>query len=207
MSQTAQHLTSPYGVFCPNCTAPIVDRERSLNGLNTCAYGHKTAGSLALNLDDAAWKRFSKECNDKLRGAATHKNRSGWEKPDELSAEDLADMLVGHLKKGDMRDVAILAMFLHERREDCATLLAHAGYLPPTPTELEDLPESGGTIKILVYGETDNVGSKCEEVIEVDRGQWNAATEAQREAWARDQAHEHIQWGFYPVEEEDDATN
>lgn len=200
---TAQHLTSRYGCFCPNCTAPIVDRERCINGLNTCAYGHKTASSLALSLDDAAWMRFSKECNDKLRGAAVHKGRSGWESPDECSANDLADMLVGHLKKGDMRDVAILAMFLHERREDCAKLFYRVGCLPASPYDLERHPASGGMMEIVVYGETDNVGSKCEEIVEVDRGQWNAASPAEREAWASDQAHEHITWGFYPKEDED----
>lgn len=202
---TAQHLTSRYGVFCPNCTAPIVDRERSLNGLNTCAYGHTTSGSLALSLDDAAWKRFSKECHDKLRGASVNKGRSGWENPDVCRAEILAEMLVDHLKKGDMRDVAILAMFLHERREDCAKLLGKVGYLPAGPYDLERHPESGGMIEIVVYGETDNIGSKCEDVIEVDRGQWNAASPAEREAWASQHAHEHITWGFYPKEEDDAA--
>jgi len=200
---TLPHLVSPYGCFCPNCTAPIIDRERIPHGLNTCAYGHKTAGSLQLNVDQAAHKRFSKECGDKLADAAA-KGRGGWHAPHMVSGEQLAQMLVEHLKKGDMRDVANFAMFLHERREETAKLFDRVGYLPAGPYDLERHPESGRMMEIVVYGETDNVGSKCEEVIEVDRGQWNAASQEEREAWARDHAHEHISWGFYPKEESDE---
>ena len=200
---TLPHLVSPYGCFCPNCTAPIIDRERTPHGLNTCAYGHKTAAPLALNVDRAAHQRFSKECGDKLADAAS-KGRGGWHAPHMVSGEQLARMLVEHLKKGDMRDVANFAMFLHERREEAAKLFDRVGYLPAGPYDLERHPESGAMMEIVVYGETDNVGSKCEEVIEVDRGQWNAASPEEREAWARDHAHEHIQWGFYPKEEGDE---
>lgn len=200
---TLPHLFSRYCAFCPNCTAPIIDRERGPNGLNTCAYGHKTAGSLQLNVDQAAHKRFSKECGDKLAGAAA-KGRGGWHLPDEVSGDELAKMLVEHLKKGDMRDVANFAMFLHERREEAAKLFARVGYLPAGPYDLERHPESGGMMEIVIHGKTDKIGSRCEEVVEVDRGQWNAASQEEREAWAREHAHEHISWGFYPKEEGDE---
>ena len=199
---TLPHLVSPYGCFCPNCAAPIIDRERCINGLNTCAYGHKTASSLALSVDQAAHKRFSKECGDKL-AAASAKGRGGWHVPNEVSGKELAEMLVEHLKKGDMRDVANFAMFLHERREETAKLFDRVGYLPAGPYDLERHPESGAMMEIVVYGETDNIGSKCEDTVEVDRGQWNAASQAEREAWASEHAHEHITWGFYPKEDED----
>ena len=59
-------------------------------------------------------------------------------------------------------------------------------------------------MEIVIHGETDNIGSRCEEVVEVDRGQWNAASQEEREAWASEHAHEHISWGFYPKEEGDE---
>lgn len=199
---TLPHLVSPYGCFCPNCTAPIIDRERTLHGLNTCAYGHKTAAALALNVDRAAHQRFSRECGDKLALAAA-KGRGGWHEPGMVTGEQLAHMLVDHLKKGDMRDVANFAMFLHERREECAALFDRVGYLPAGPYDLERHQASGRMMQIVVYGETDNIGSKCEDTVEVDRGQWNAASQAEREAWASEHAHEHITWGFYPKGDED----
>lgn len=73
-------------------------------------------------------------------------------------------MLVDHLKKGDMRDVAILAMMPSTSAVDCAALLGKVGFCRLAPTTWAP-PESGGMIEIVVYGETDNIDSKCEDVM------------------------------------------
>ena len=79
--------------------------------------------------DDAAVDRFAKAMKAKL-AAAREKGRGGWDDPEACSVEFLADLLVGHVGKGNqgnLEDIANLAMMLHQRGADPAVL---AGKLP-----------------------------------------------------------------------------
>lgn len=70
--------------------------------------------------DDLAVDRFTAAMKEKL-AAARAKGRAGWDDPERCSAEFLADLLVGHVSKGNagnMEDIANLAMMLHQRGED-----------------------------------------------------------------------------------------
>ncbi len=66
--------------------------------------------------DDEAVDRFAAELKAKLADARA-KGRGGWEDKAQVSAQDLSDMLLAHVFKGDPRDVANFAMFLHQRGE------------------------------------------------------------------------------------------
>lgn len=80
--------------------------------------------------DDAAVDRFSTAMKEKL-AAAREKGRGGWDDPEACSVEFLADLLVGHVDKGNpgnFEDIANLAMMLHQRGADPA-VLAHAATL------------------------------------------------------------------------------
>ena len=79
--------------------------------------------------DDAAVDRFAAAMKAKL-AAAREKGRGGWDDPEACSVEFLADLLVGHIGKGNpgnFEDIANLAMMLHQRGADPAVL---AGKLP-----------------------------------------------------------------------------
>lgn len=85
--------------------------------------------------DDAAVDRFAAAMKAKL-AAAREKGRGGWDDPEACSVEFLADLLVGHIGKGNtgnFEDIANLAMMLHQRGADPAVLAGHA----PAP----DAPE------------------------------------------------------------------
>ena len=85
--------------------------------------------------DDAAVDRFAAAMKAKL-AAAREKGRGGWDDPEACSVEFLADLLVGHIGKGNpgnFEDIANLAMMLHQRSADPAVLAGHA----PVP----DVPE------------------------------------------------------------------
>jgi hypothetical protein len=74
--------------------------------------------------DDAAVDRFAAAMKAKL-AAAREKGRGGWDDPDACSVELLADLLVGHIGKGNpvnFEDIANLAMMLHQRGADPAVL-------------------------------------------------------------------------------------
>lgn len=66
--------------------------------------------------DDAAVDRFAAALKGKL-AEARQKGRGGWEDKEQVSGEELSDMLVAHTAKGDPRDVAAFCMFLHQRGE------------------------------------------------------------------------------------------
>ncbi|WP_323008497.1 hypothetical protein [Paracoccus sp. (in: a-proteobacteria)] len=66
--------------------------------------------------DDLAVDRFAAAMKTKL-AKKRGDGRSGWDRKDECSAEDLTYMLVQHLWKGDPLDVGNLAMMLHQRGE------------------------------------------------------------------------------------------
>ena len=79
--------------------------------------------------DDAAVDRFAKAMKAKM-AAAREKGRGGWDDPNACSVEFLADLLVGHVGKGNQgnfEDIANLAMMLHQRGADPAVL---AGKVP-----------------------------------------------------------------------------
>ena len=63
--------------------------------------------------DDLAVDRFAAMMKDKL-AAARAKGRRGWETCEE---QELIEMLDFHVLKGDMRDVANIAMMIHLNRE------------------------------------------------------------------------------------------
>lgn len=63
--------------------------------------------------DDAAVERFAVMMKDKL-AASRYKGRAGWER---CSEPVLMEMLREHIKKGDMVDVANLAMMVHLNRQ------------------------------------------------------------------------------------------
>ena len=83
------------------------------------------AGKLpAQHQDDAAVDRFAIAMKAKM-AAAREKGRGGWDDPNACSVEFLADLLVGHVGKGNQgnfEDIANLAMMLHQRGADPAVL-------------------------------------------------------------------------------------
>ena len=189
------NLSSPYGAYCPLCYAPVTDRERSMNGLNTCANGHRTPMGAALSLDQAAHLRFTKACQDKLTMASLG-GQHGWEDQQRCTDQNLAILLVGAIHKGDMRDVANYAMFLHERGAICQSLFNRVGFIPPNPTDLEAKQSSGEVLTVRVWSRTDKVGSECEDEVEVDKLQWELASPGEQAAWASDHAHNLMEWGY-----------
>jgi hypothetical protein len=64
--------------------------------------------------DDEAVDRFAKFMRRKLLSSRL-KGRGGWQGCPE---QDLLHMLHEHIKKGDMRDVACIAMFIYLNRID-----------------------------------------------------------------------------------------
>lgn len=112
-------LYSPYGSFCATCHEPVF-RQNQL--MEFCVNDHAQIIGYGLTLDQAASRRFAKECELKLVAASAVKGRGGWENPEEVTDQYLAISLVEHLEKGDMRDIVNFAMFLHERKADCAAL-------------------------------------------------------------------------------------
>jgi hypothetical protein len=66
-----------------------------------------------VHADDLAVDRFAAMMKDKL-SAARAKGRGGWETCPE---GHLLEMLYDHTLKGDMRDVANIAMMIHLNRE------------------------------------------------------------------------------------------
>lgn len=73
---------------------------------------HRTT-SAPLHSDDLAVDRFAAAMKEKL-ALSRAKGRGGWE---EAYEPFLLDMLYDHFAKGDMRDVANIAMMIHLNRE------------------------------------------------------------------------------------------
>jgi len=91
--------------------------------------------------DDAAVDRFAAAMKAKL-AAAREKGRGGWDDPEACSVEFLADLLVGHIGKGNpgnFEDIANLAMMLHQRGADPAVLAGHAP-VPDAPEGWQMVP-------------------------------------------------------------------
>jgi FAD/FMN-containing dehydrogenase len=74
------------------------------------------AGKVEAHPDDAAVDRFAAALKAKLADARA-KGRGGWQDKDDCPQQRLSDMLRTHVEKGDPRDVANFAMFLHQRGE------------------------------------------------------------------------------------------
>lgn len=89
------------------------------------------AASPAQHPDDEAVDRFAAELKAKLADARA-KGRGGWQDKTQVSAQALSDMLLAHVFKGDPRDVANFAMFLHQRGE---RITPSAPGFTPTPPE------------------------------------------------------------------------
>ena len=142
------------------------------------------AGKLpAQHSDDTAVDRFAVAMKAKLT-AAREKGRGGWDDPSACSVEFLADLLVGHVGKGNQgnfEDIANLAMMLHQRGADPA-VLAHAatlttctrceghgiigGVTGQTPESMDfweaDCPDCDGRGKAKVKGRTLTEGQEFE---------------------------------------------
>lgn len=67
------------------------------------------ASGAGYHSDDIAVDKFAAAMKEKLKVAREQKGRSGWET---CTPEYLANLMYGHLHKGDMRDVANFAMMI-----------------------------------------------------------------------------------------------
>jgi hypothetical protein len=75
-------------------------------------------------IDNAAVDRFAASMREKL-AASRAKGRDGWQDPELCPETRLAEMLIGHLPKGNpgnLIDIAILAMMLEMRGADPSVL-------------------------------------------------------------------------------------
>lgn len=93
--------------------------------LGTAAELEAERDSLRPHQDDVAVDRFALAMKAKLAEARA-KGRSGWNDPQQCSIEFLAQLLVGHLAKGNagnFEDIANFCMMLHQRRADPQVLL------------------------------------------------------------------------------------
>jgi len=99
-----------------------------------------TRGQIEQECDDHAVDQFAAAMKEKLE-AARHKGRGGWHDPDQCSASFLADLLIGHLSKGNegtFLDVANFCMMLHQRGES-PEVLQYADRLAALERENEQL--------------------------------------------------------------------
>lgn len=76
----------------------------------------ETQTTLTLHPDDAAVDAFATTLKAKM-AASRDKGRGGWQT---CPVEYLMDMLREHVEKGDMRDVACIAMMIHHNRSHIA---------------------------------------------------------------------------------------
>ena len=64
--------------------------------------------------DELALQRFSAVMEEKLK-RARYNGRHGWWNPKVCSLKLLVDLFYQHVEKGDLVDIAILAMMIHQR--------------------------------------------------------------------------------------------
>lgn len=76
-------------------------------------------GGDARHTDDIAVDAFAAAMKAKLAKKRSD-GRSGWDNPDECTVEFLAELLVGHVRKGDPVDIGNLAMMLFHRNGGAA---------------------------------------------------------------------------------------
>jgi hypothetical protein len=82
-----------------------------LNGART-EFG--TSWMTTDRMERALVQAFADEMDMKLK-SARRKGRDGWDNPKECTVDQLKEMMMKHIEKGDMRDVANFAMFIHYR--------------------------------------------------------------------------------------------
>lgn len=78
-------------------------------------------------VDEAALAAFTAQMREKL-ARSREKGRNGWQDPSLCPEDRLAEMLLGHIPKGNpgnFLDIAILAMMLHIRGADPVILKRH----------------------------------------------------------------------------------
>jgi hypothetical protein len=71
--------------------------------------------------DDVAVDKFAAMMKAKL-ASSRMKGRGGWDDPEKCTVDSLADLLIGHLPKGDPIDIANFAMMLCMRDASLYTL-------------------------------------------------------------------------------------
>ncbi|MCE6959333.1 hypothetical protein LAZ40_09745 [Cereibacter sphaeroides] len=102
-------------------------------------------------VDEEALARFTEALRAKLARSRA-KGRDGWHRPDLCPERRLADMLAGHLMKGNegtFLDIATFAMMLHERGADPMLLrTALAGAMPDLEPwrPIDEAPKNGTVI-------------------------------------------------------------
>lgn len=111
---TAYHLDKG-AIRCEICAQILKERhERQIKD-----FDEKFKQSINdRHADDAAIAVFAGLMRDKLKWERDHKNRSGWDDPNQVSEETLIRLFVEHLPKGNdgnWVDLANLAMMLHIR--------------------------------------------------------------------------------------------
>lgn len=102
--------------------------------------GHKASWLLSAipseqHPDDVAVDRFATVMKAKL-AASRAKGRGGWDDPTQCSVEQLAQMLIGHLAKGNpgtFEDIGNFAMMLHQRNADPMMLAGFAMHANTSP--------------------------------------------------------------------------
>jgi hypothetical protein len=102
-----------------------------------------TPAPVAAHSDDEAVDRFAVAMKAKLADARA-KGRSGWDDPDDCTVEFLADLLRGHIGKGNpgnFEGIANLCMMLHQRGADPSILT------PGEQHEVETCSKRGGSEK------------------------------------------------------------
>lgn len=199
-----------HDLYCEVCYMPTKQGV----GNFICDLHHVRKEAIRRNL--AATKRFRRAGHLRLLQAQSA-GRDGWWELDKTSPEFLADLAVKNLVAGDFVDASNFLMFLHERGDDPHAVLhaiqryanamneqAGLTLVPKPEPALDSLPESGEEITVILYGTTGVVGSRSTEEIDVDKGQWEAATDTQREAYVREWLSNVVEWGYYVKTEEDD---
>jgi hypothetical protein len=56
-------------------------------------------------------------------------------------------------------------------------------------------------VKVKYWINTDKVGSKCQDVIEIDDAEWLSMNDQERDELMKDQAFQHLDWGYEVVEQ------
>lgn len=196
--------------YCDACYLPVTEQG------DTYLCRHHGPQDLTISRDLAAMKRFRRETHLRLL-AAKGVGRDGWWDLEKCKPDFLAEMAVKNLVAGDFVDAANFLMFLHERGDDPHAILhaiqryandiieqAGMTLVPKPEPALDSLPESGEEIIVILYGTTGVVGSRTTEEINVDKGQWEAASDHQREAYVREWLSNVVEWGYYVKPEEED---
>lgn len=100
-----------YAKRCIAATSPRITEQDAAVKAWEDAIARLSKGRENLHPDDIAVDRFSELMKLKL-AKSRDKGRGGWQNPARCKVEDLAEMLIGHLPKGDPVDVANFAMML-----------------------------------------------------------------------------------------------